>query len=181
MKDGVFIVILKSIDLSLIAEHLTAHKGVLNKLESYYCAVQNTTLKQIIYEQYLIMWNHVKVMMLLMDPEINEEITAAFLNKVEPVAIQCQGECFIMKEQNIALELGNTAKTMAHANFSSALMMKAHNVRDIHIHMALQQSMLQHRYNEFSKETMMEIAPKSSLKEQTNTLKSFKRMFKKQD
>jgi hypothetical protein len=169
--------ILKSIDLSLMAEHLMTHKGLLNKLEAFYCTVQENTLKQIIYEQYLLMRNHVKVMISLMDPEQNEKITVSSLNQIDPVEIQCPKENLLMNEQTVALELRNTAKTMAHDNFSSALRMKAPNVRNIHIHMALQQTVLQDRYNHFIKEKMWEVTPESLLQQQKDTLQSFKAVF----
>ncbi|WP_078549417.1 hypothetical protein [Litchfieldia alkalitelluris] len=169
--------ILKSIDLSLMTEHLNFHKGILSKLEAYFCTVQNPTLKQIIYDQYLVMRNHVKVMMLLIDPDRNDDVTVDYLNKLEPVSIQCQHHGFAMTEQNIAMELRNTAKTMAHDNFSSALRMKTQNVRDIHIHMSLQQTMFQHRYNQFTDKIMMDVAPKSSVQEQKDTLHAFKKIF----
>jgi hypothetical protein len=63
-------VILKSIDLSLMVEHLNIHKGVLARLESAFCTVERHFLKQIIYEQIVIMRNHVKVMLLLIDFQI---------------------------------------------------------------------------------------------------------------
>jgi hypothetical protein len=75
------------------------------------------------------------------------------------------------------LELRNTAKTMAHDNFSSALRMKADNVRNIHFHMASQHASLQHRYNHFIDQNMKDIAPKSSLQEQINTLQLLKQMY----
>jgi hypothetical protein len=169
--------ILKSIDLSLMAEHLSAHKGILNKLESFYCSASEGELKQLIYEQYVIMRNHVKVMILLMDPEHNEEIKVDSLNHIEPVTIQCPNSISHNKDEDIALELKHTAKTMAHNNFSSALMMKAKNVKDIHIHMALQQTMLHHRFNQFLKKNTSDTAPDSSFQEQLETLTQFKKMF----
>jgi len=169
--------ILKSIDLSLMVEHLTIHKGVLARLESAYCTAQSHILKQIIYEQFVIMRNHVKVMLLLIDPNQNEKITVAALNNLEPVAIQCSENQGANKDINLALELRNTAKTMAHGNFSSALRMKADNVRNIHFHMASQQASLQHRYNHFIGQNMTDVAPKSSLQEQLNTLELLKQMY----
>lgn len=169
--------ILKSIDLSLMAEHLMIHKGVLSRLESAYCTVHSNELKQIIYEQIVIMRNHVKVMLLLMDPNQNEHVTVAALNELDPVSIKCQNQNTQSKEKNIAIELKNTAKTMANANFSSALRMKAQNVRDIHINMALQQATIQHRYHLFLEQNMKEVAPESSIQEQLNTMNSIKKMF----
>jgi hypothetical protein len=172
--------ILKSIDLSLMVEHLKTHKGILARLESAFCTVQSHILKQIIYEQLVIMENHVKVMLLLIDPNHNEKITVAALNKVDPATIQCSEANLANNDKNIALELQNTSKTMAHGNFSSALRMKEKNVRDIHIHMALQQVSLQQRYTHYIKQNMKEVAPESSRQEQLNTLQLLKQMFPSQ-
>ncbi|SEM14790.1 hypothetical protein SAMN05192533_101206 [Mesobacillus persicus] len=170
--------ILKSIDLSLMAEHLMIHKGVLARLESAFCSVHSNELKQIIYEQIVIMRNHVKVMLLLMDPNQNELVTVAALNELDPVSIKCQDQNAHPKEKNVAIELKNTAKTMANDNFNSALRMKAQNVRDIHINMALQQASLQRRYHHFLEQNMKEVSPESSIQEQVNTMNSIKNMFK---
>ncbi|WP_456279259.1 hypothetical protein [Bacillus sp. AK128] len=170
--------ILKAIDLSLMSEHLSVHKGVLPKLKTYYCHTKDPQLKQTIYEQFVIMKNHVKVMLSLIDDRINETITVASLNDIEPVTINCNPSTIEMSEEEIALELRNTAKTMAHDNLSSALRMKADNVRDIHLHMAFQQFILQHRYNQVVKRLQqLEVAPDSSLEEQRKILNNFKRIY----
>lgn len=170
--------ILKAIDLSLMSEHLNMHKGILPKLETYYCIVRNPELKQIIYEQYLIMRNHVRVMLALMDDRVNESITVNELNNIQPVQISCKSTSNPLTETEIALELSNTSKTMAHDNFSSALKMKADNVRNIHSHMAYQQLILQYRYNQIINQLQqLEVAPTSSLEEQRNTLATFKKIF----
>jgi hypothetical protein len=159
-----------------MAEHLNVHKGQLRKLANYYCAVKDSELREIIYNQYLVMKNHVKVMLLLMDPNQNESITAESLKKVVPTDIPCQGSN-IMSEQEIAIEGKNTAKTMAHDNFSSALMMKAHNVRDIHVHMALQQTMIQERYNKFIEKHKYDVSPSTTTQTQVGTMQEFKKMY----
>lgn len=169
--------ILKAIDLGLMAEHLTIHKGVLGKLKLYYCLVQNPNLKQVIYEQLVIMRNHVHVMLMLIDPEQNKEVTVSALNQVQPITINCKAYSNHMGDKSIALEAQHTAMSMAHDNFSSALKMKADNVRDIHLHMALQQVRLQERYTSFINEMGWGYSPDISLEEQKNTLKMFKKMF----
>jgi hypothetical protein len=170
-------VILKAIDLGLMSEHLTTHKGVLKKLQFYYCSVKNPTLKQIIYEQFLIMRNHVQVMLMLMDPKINEQVTVSALFQKQPVEIPCQPVWNQMGEKEITIEARNTAMSMATDNFSSALRMKAHNVRDIHFNMALQQVKIQGQYSGFMKSMGWEHAPESSLEEQVKTLQLFKHLY----
>lgn len=169
--------ILKAIDLGLMSEHLTTHKGVLNKLQSYYCTVKNPALNQIIYDQYIIMRNHVQVMLMLMDPKINEQVSVSALFQIQPVEIPCQPLSIQMGQKEITIEARNTAMSMATDNFSSAIRMKAHNVRDIHIQMALQQVKIQERYSEFMKSMGWEYAPDSSLEEQVKALQFFKHLF----
>lgn len=169
--------ILKSIDLALMAEHLTTHKGVISKLQSYYCFVHNPVLKQLVQEQFLIMRNHVKVMLLLMDPALNEKVTVSALHQIQPVEIPCQSFVNPMGDQAIALEARTTAKAMAHDNFSSALMMKAPNVREIHVQMALQQVSLQERYSDLLQSMGRDQAPSASLEEQRKTIEMFKQFF----
>jgi spore coat protein CotF len=69
--------ILKAMDLSLMAEHLNTHKAVIEKLNLFFCSVENPELRQVLYEQIVIMDNHVRVMISLMDPQINESITVS--------------------------------------------------------------------------------------------------------
>ncbi|AXI30609.1 hypothetical protein CIB87_16850 [Priestia megaterium] len=169
--------ILKAIDLSLMSEHLMTHKGVLKKLAYYYCSVKNPILKQIIYEQFLIMRNHVYVMLELMDPEHNEDVSILALNQVELIDIPCPETILRLGDKNILLEAHNTAKSMALDNFSSALKMKATNVKSIHVQMALQQVQLEERYSELGKMMGLNQSPDTSSEEQTNTIKRFKRLF----
>ena len=169
--------ILKSIDLALMAEHLTAHKGVINKLHVLYCSADDPKLQQVIYEQIVIMNNHVKVMLMLIDPARNEHVTVAALTQVEPADIDCRQKTVNLSDQNIALEGRDTAKTMAHNNFSSSLRMKASNVRDIHMQMSIQQYKLQEKYSDIIEKNNWEKAPSSSKEEQLKTLKDFTQFF----
>ncbi|MDD1515303.1 hypothetical protein [Priestia megaterium] len=169
--------ILKAIDLSLMSEHLMTHKGVLKKLAYYYCSVKNPILKQTIYEQFLIMRNHVQVMLELMDPEHNEGVSVLTLNQIELVDIPCPETILHLGDKNILLEVHNTAKSMALDNFSSALKMKATNVKSIHVQMALQQVHLGERYSELGEMMGLNQSPETSLEEQTNTIKRFKHLF----
>jgi hypothetical protein len=100
---------------------------------------KKTVLKQTIYEQFLIIRNHMQVMLKLMDPEHNENVSVLALNQVEPVDIPCPEPILRVGDKNILLEAHNTAKSMALDNFSSALKVKATNVKSIHVQMALQQ------------------------------------------
>lgn len=169
--------ILKMIDLSLMAEHLPVHKAELDKLASYICTIQNPEIKKAATEQYMIMQNHVKVMIALMDPVQNDTISVEDLHKWDPVQLNCQQKYTSMSQENILKELATTAESMANKNFNSGLRMKAENVRNIHIHMALQQSTMLNRYNALMDKYIKDTAPVSSRKEQEQTMETFKKMF----
>jgi hypothetical protein len=169
--------ILKMIDLSLMAEHLPVHKAELDKLASYICSLQNKEVKQVATEQYMIMQNHVKVMVALMNPVQNENIGVSDLHKWEPVEINCQQSSIGMSQDNMLIELAASAETMANKNFNSGLLMKADNVRNIHVHMALQQMMILNRYITLMDKLTKDTAPESSRVEQEETYDTFKNMF----
>ncbi|WP_093041197.1 hypothetical protein [Thalassobacillus cyri] len=171
--------ILKMIDLSLMAEHLPVHKAELDKLASYICVLQNQEVKQVAEEQYMIMQNHVKVMIGLMNPNENETIDVNALHQWEPVQLDCQNVSPGMTQENILIELIASAETMANKNFNSGLRMKAENVRNIHVHMALQQMMILNRYLALKDKLLKDTAPQSTLEKQTKTFEEFKRMFDK--
>ncbi|WP_101842449.1 hypothetical protein [Halobacillus sp. Marseille-P3879] len=169
--------ILKMIDLSLMAEHLPVHKAELDKLETYICSIQDSEIKQVATEQYMIMQNHVKVMIALMNPSQNEFIGLNDLHKWEPVQLNCHQNSLGMSQENILTELKTSTETMANKNFNSALRMKAENVRNIHIHMALQQTMLLNRYIALMDRFVKDTAPESSGDKQRETFQTFKNMF----
>ncbi len=169
--------ILKMIDLSLMAEHLPVHKAELDKLASYICTIQDSEIKQAATEQYMMMQNHVKVMIALMDPVQNESISIEDLHKWDPVQFNCQQKYTSMSQENILKELATTAESMANKNFNSGLRMKAENVRTIHTHMALQQMTMLNRYNALMDKFMKDTAPVSSRKEQEETMETFRKMF----
>ena len=159
--------ILKMIDLSSMAEHLTVHKAQLDKLATYICSIQNPEIKQAATEQYMIMQNHVKIMIALMDPVQNESIGTNDLHKWEPVQIKCQQSTIAMSEENRLKELATSAETVSNENFNSGLRMKAENVR--HIHMALQQMTILDRYIVLMDKFLKNTAPESSRRKQEET------------
>ncbi|MGQ3381114.1 hypothetical protein ACT6P6_24010 [Priestia endophytica] len=169
--------ILKAIDLGLMAEHLTTHKGVLKKLMYYYHAGQNAMLKQIIYKQFLIMCNHVQVMILLIDLKYNDTVSVSALKQIESIELPHRTVTFQMGDKNILVEARHTAQSMALDNFSSALKMKTFNVKQIHIEMALQQIQLQEQYSELGKTLGIDYSPDTSLEIQIKTLEHFKKLF----
>ncbi|CAM3683884.1 hypothetical protein GCM10009865_43970 [Aeromicrobium ponti] len=171
--------ILKAIDLSLMAEHLNIHKAVIEKLKLFFCTVDDPELRQVLYEQIVIMDNHVRVMINLMDPQINENITVEALTDVKPVPIDCKSPVNQLTEQNIAIEGRHTARSMALDNFTSALAMKAENIKNIHVQMSLQQVRLQDKYSHIIKKKGWVHVPDVSREEQIEAMKAFKKKYSK--
>jgi|GEM_PF-4595961 len=134
-------------------------------------------VKQVATEQYMIMQNHVKVMIALMNPDQNETIGVNALHKWEPVTFNCKQISVGMAQENILIELKTSAETMANKNFNSGLRMKAENVRNIHIQMALQQTMILNRYSALMNKLIKDTAPESLRMEQEETVQIFKNMF----
>ncbi|MGD6965885.1 hypothetical protein ACQCVP_05615 [Rossellomorea vietnamensis] len=135
---------LPAIDLGLMAEHLTAHEGVIFKLQTYYQNVQNPLLKRVLKSHIDTLQVHVAVMISLIDPnrihkvqlpEISEILFTETLGELQPW------------EKNIALEGSFTAKSMGTNNFNSAAMMKDENVKNIHLQMSYQDIHFQKMYN----------------------------------
>ncbi|WP_110066791.1 hypothetical protein [Cytobacillus oceanisediminis] len=69
--------------------------------------------------------------------------------------------------------------SMALDNFTSALRMKAENVKNIHFQMALQQIRLQDKYSHIIKEQGWEHVPDASREEQIEAMKAFKKKYSK--
>lgn len=170
---------LPATDLGIMAEHLMAHEGVINKLVVYQVNVTNPVLKEIIVLQTEIMRAHVKVMLALINPQDSGYIEVPPLSDFARVDSQQD-----LEEQEtdantkwITLEAHTTAKCMAVDNFFSALMMKDKNVRNAHTEMALQQQAVQEKYASFIKEMGWGFVPHASVQEQVSTFQHFQNMF----
>src|SRR5699024_10205933 len=140
---------LPAIDLGLMAEHLAAHEGIINKLVFYQTKVTNAILKEVIELHASVMREHVRVMLSLINPYQNDYVDLA------PLSEHMRHYNLIAKEQRtngmdkwIALEGHTTAQSMSNENYVSALMMKNQHVRTIHVQMALQQLEIQDKYEE---------------------------------
>lgn len=171
--------VLPTVDLGLMAEHLSAHEGVINKLVLYEKMVTNAALKETLVLQASVMRNHVKVMLALINPQQNGYIEIPHLNEYN---INCYPQ--VVKEQKgnpdnkwIALESHNTAKSMANENFSSALMMNNQNVRHLHVEMALQQFALQRKYAGLINKMGWAFVPYATVQEQVNTYHHYQHML----
>ncbi|WP_188206981.1 hypothetical protein [Alkalibacillus aidingensis] len=169
---------LPAIDLGLMAEHLSAHEGVINKLKAYKGTVTNKRLRDIIELQETTMRMHVWIMLGLINPEYNNYIEVPPLN-APFVRHYSEKEGYENTTNNkwIALEAHNTAKNMSNENYKSALMMQDTNVKNAHIEMALQQYQIKEKYAEIIKEMGWEFTPHTSEQEQINTYRNFQHLL----
>ncbi|MBM7604280.1 hypothetical protein JOC75_002253 [Metabacillus crassostreae] len=157
-------------DLGLMAEHLAAHEGIINKLKRDYLVIQNPALKQVLYTSITIMRDHVRVMLALIDPQQHSPVHLA--------QIPINQEKFVYhnlseQEKHIALEARSTSMSMASNNFTSALRMKDANTKYVHFKMADQQVKLQGLYNNIVQKTNSDYTPKATEKEQLKTLQHY--------
>ncbi|WP_053220128.1 hypothetical protein [Virgibacillus senegalensis] len=169
---------LPAADLGIMAEHLSAHKGIIHKLNVYQRMVQSPQLKKIIRQQANAMQGHVHIMLAFIDPAYHEPIEVPPLYVFEEKGYENwqNGEAG-ENDQWIALEVHSTAKQMADDNFSSALMMKDMAVRNAHVEMALQQTELLRRYDAFLEEMGWMYVPLSDIKSQQDTYRHFYQAF----
>lgn len=170
---------LPATDLGLMAEHLSTHEGMLNKLKYYHNKVTNAELKEVIGLQINGMRAHVRVMLMLINPYQDEYV------EVPPLEANTRNQYHREKtwgqntldNKSIALEARASAKCMANENFVSALMMKNSNAKHAHIEMALQQATLQEMYGEFIKKMGWAFVPHVSEEDQINTYQHFQHIL----
>ncbi|MEQ2527571.1 hypothetical protein WMO40_12725 [Bacillaceae bacterium CLA-AA-H227] len=141
--------ILPAIDVQLMNEHLTTHEGVLYKLSLYYNLAEHPALKQIFSKQFMLMKDHVRVMLSLLDPSRKGSVQLAPIDLTIVTSIHEGQTNKNSQDKYLAIEGRSTAKSMANDNFISALMMKDKHVKDIHIQMAIQQAKVQEMYSMF--------------------------------
>ncbi|MFD2628563.1 hypothetical protein [Oceanobacillus kapialis] len=165
------------VDLGLMSDHLTAHEGMLQKLQAYQEMATSTELKKILALQYQTMSDHVRVMLELINPY---HATYVELSPINMAILQQNnmGHFGISQDdQWIAREAHTSSKDMANTNFTSALMMQNQNVRNVHIKMALQQLTLMELYEQFLERLGTSFVPRASNEEQLRTYNHFKSVF----
>ncbi|WP_407269922.1 hypothetical protein [Radiobacillus sp. PE A8.2] len=169
---------LPSIDVGLMTEHLATHKGVIHKLRNYYNQVNDPYLKILIYAQIIIMEDHVKVMLTLLDPSHNQWVQVIPLeqvfqqlnvNQIQPVK---EGS-----DKAITLEVHSTSKLLANDNFTSASMMKNDNVKQVHYDMAMQQANFEKLYSDYIKNRNWSVTTRAGKDEQLKVISHFQDMF----
>lgn len=167
--------ILPAMDVQLMNEHLTTHEGVLYKLRMYYYHSKHPILKQIIQKQYMVMLDHVRVMLELLDPNRIKEVTLAPI-QLDSFPSSVEGP-FAQQDKPVAIEGRATGQNMANINFISALMMKDPNVKNIHKEMSLQQAKLQKQYSKFLSKAFNEKPPMSSKEQQQDIIRRHKHLL----
>ncbi|MFJ6414502.1 hypothetical protein ACIQLG_17105 [Terribacillus saccharophilus] len=161
---------LPAIDLGIMAEHLSTHEGLINKLKVYYELVNEPRIKRLIQVNINMLRNHVVTMLQLINPDQSREVHLPELPNIDTLfsPIVHLNE----NENDITLELRSTAKWMGMENFNSALMMKNNKVKNIHIMMAYQNVTMQSLYNKIE-DIYGEFIPYSDAELQRLTFKKY--------
>lgn len=159
---------LPAVDLGIMAEHLSTHEGVINKLKMYHTTVKNSNLKNLIHLHIKTLRNHVTTMLLLIDPDRNREV---HLPKMDHV--QLGTGVLNEMEKDITLELRAASKLMGSDNFNSALLMKNMNVKNIHLQMSYQDITLQMMYNKLINRIDGDFVPMVTKEMQRRTIQKF--------
>lgn len=171
--------ILTSVDLGLMANHLPKHEGVINKLKHYRSVTENTILAQVINEQIRIMRSHVRIMLQLMDPsQHGAEALTPVRHIVDTIKVHELKKLDKPDYKDIALEARATAQFMAIDNFVSAIEMKVPTVKHIHVDMALQQVRIAGQYSQIINKMGWEHPPVAAPQEQIWTIQQFKHVLK---
>ncbi|MBT2758796.1 hypothetical protein J7E71_23270 [Mesobacillus foraminis] len=160
---------LPAVDLGIMAEHLSTHKGVIHKLKMYYSTVQNPDLSKLLKLHIKVLRNHVNTMLALINPDRNGEV---HLPSMEIVHLS-MGSALSEMEKDIVLEARATAKLMGSDNFNSALMMKDTNVKNVHLQMSYQDVTMQMLYGNLLKAMNGEFVPKVSKEMQRLTFEKY--------
>lgn len=160
---------IKTVDVGLMANHLSAHQPVIKRLELYAAHVQNQSILTILEKQIQIMKNHVNVMNQLLDPK-QSEVTLPPI-PINPGMTSRQADTeFQMNDQDIAKDARFTASSMAKENFNSAENMKDKQVKKLHSEMALQQSAIAELYETLMTQMGWINQPNASVQEQTSVM-----------
>ncbi|MRG86864.1 spore coat protein [Salinibacillus xinjiangensis] len=161
---------LPATDLGIMAEHLTTHEGMINKFKLYYTKARNMELRNLLSTHIQVLRNHVRVMLMLIDPAQKEPVQ---LHRFDDIQLSLGYHQFSKQEKDIILEAKASAKLMASNNFMSALMMKDPNVKQVHIEMAIQEVQLQALYDQIIEHMNWIFTPKVTEQMQLTTLQEY--------
>lgn len=157
---------LKTVDVGLMANHLSAHQAIIKRLDIYLHHVQNQQIATILQKQIMTMKNHVHVMNQLLDPKQNVASLPPIPNGAGKVQDQVNANLDI-SDKDIAGDAHFTASAMAKENFNSSENMKNQEVKKIHSEMALQQSTIAGMYEHVMNQQGWMSQPNASVSEQT--------------
>ncbi|MBB6451845.1 hypothetical protein HNQ94_000266 [Salirhabdus euzebyi] len=162
---------IKTVDVGLMANHLSAHKPVIKRLELYKSMTQNQQILTILDKQITIMKNHVQAMNQLLDPN-QSQVTLPPVPASTFVQASNQGSVpnSNMSDKDIAMDAHFTATSMAKENFNSSENMKTPQVKKSHQEMALQQSSIAGMYEQLMKEMGLSKQPNATIEEQTSVI-----------
>ncbi|WP_088051934.1 hypothetical protein [Virgibacillus dakarensis] len=159
--------LLKTVDVGLMANHLSAHKAIIKRLNLYSRAVQNKQLATILEQQVMIMRNHVQTMNQLLDPNQQKVSLPPIPNGATKMQNQIVENDFGIDDHDIAIDAHFTASSMAKENFNSSENMKNQQVKQIHSQMAMQQSQIAERHEMLAQQMGWASHPNASIAEQT--------------
>lgn len=137
---------LKTVDVGLMANHLSAHEGIIARLTLYSRATQNGHLSQLLQQQIGMMENHVRVMNQLLKQHNVSLPPIPNAEQHTQNRLGMQNVNLAMDDRLLAFDAHFTAMAMANENFTSASSMKDPHVKQIHIEMALQQQQFAQQY-----------------------------------
>ena len=166
---------LPAADLGIMAEHLPTHEGVISKLKIFNEIVKNPELKKLIQSNIQMLWDHVKVMLELINPDHKGEVKLAELPDLQ---VNVEMVKLSEQEKDIVLETRAVSKLMGSDNFNSALMMKDLNVKNIHIQMAYQDIRMQMLYNMVVEKVNGDFTPRVTEAMQSKTHEKYKHILK---
>ncbi|MCT2534393.1 hypothetical protein NC661_15105 [Aquibacillus koreensis] len=167
---------LPAMDVGLMDEHLAAHEGILYKLRKYEEIVNDPYVRKLLKDQIIIMMDHVRVMLALLDPERDAWVSLATTNPEVDTALINQST-MNPNLKRIVAELVATSKQMASDNYTSALRMKNDNVKHVHFQMAMQQATFQNYYAFFMEKMGWNVSPKAVLADQAKVVQHFKHLL----
>ncbi|WP_077622963.1 hypothetical protein [Sediminibacillus massiliensis] len=161
---------LPAVDFGIMAEHLSSHEGVINKLKMYYGSVTSTALKRLLSLHINTLRNHVAAMLELIDPDRYETV---HLPDIDQVDLGMGPGPLTEIEKDIIKEATASAKLMSNDNYTSALLMKDPNVKNIHIQMAYQDVTFQMLYDSFLQGASKPFIPRATKEVQQMTLHKY--------
>lgn len=161
---------LPAVDLGIMAEHLSTHEGVINRLKLYNKMIKNDMLKNLVEMHLEMLRTHVTTMLALIEADRTEKV---HLPELGSINWDADVGTLVEYEKDIALDTRSTTKLMGSDNYNSALMMKDPSVKNIHLKMSYQNISLQVMYDHLLKLAHGEFIPRVSKEMQQMTLQHY--------